>query len=679
VLEQPQQQPSKSTLEERPTVAAGATPAAAASAGTPAARRLTGSGAPGDPPGAIRGAGVMRAVELSDWASGATAPVDRVDPLAFALARAVSMQRRGDALGGRTPPRSPTRNAREPAAGRGDRLLMRRSLGDDGGVPVNTIGVVDWDGTPELRLRSSPATEPNNVIGQLPFSTRVQVMARLPGKWYRVSTIDGLVGYVASEYVRTDLPEPLAGRHRVEKGAKGTVIAIAEHYYGAKAKDWGQDLRFYVNVLAWANRKPVPDGVDGWRSVAFEAGEKIWIPSQPFAYSLRGVLSSGSLSYEALDAVGLATVMERIGQLTDDLVAAIARSKEHMGDAIKFHVEEALWSAVTSLAIMMVGAVALMAVMSAIGGAVGGPAGAAAGFQLSLLLLKFLGLAFLVKWIVDAVTKIASAFGRFLMSVWDARGDEKKLDGAGWDFADAIGTLMGTVVEALVLWAASVGIGVAIGKLRNTTLGRSLGEAFFEWMGKAEPAKLRRDRLAREAQARARREELVRRRDAELRRRQEAELAAAQAAEAARQQAEAAARQAREEAAARAAAEAQRNATPPPPQTDPVGTKFPKGDLLSASRALDPADGGKIRTKAGRALQKHGSRGGAFPKATGRPAEMNAQAERIVEEILNDPGSTEVFRHHAKLGWILDITSPSGRGLRFSGSGEFIGLLEPPP
>ena len=39
--------------------------------------------------------------------------------------------------------------------------------------------------------------------------------------------------------------------------------------------DWGQDLRFYVNVLAWANGKRVPDMVDGWRWVHFKAGEKL--------------------------------------------------------------------------------------------------------------------------------------------------------------------------------------------------------------------------------------------------------------------------------------------------------------------------------------------------------------------------------------------------------------------
>jgi hypothetical protein len=529
VLEQEQHPPTKSEAEERPAVAAGARRQGSATAGVAgsgsraapartaasAAGGVAGSGSHAGPPGRTPGSAGAGPGAIADWTSGATAPMARADALAYTLAVAVGGTRPAllrepppavrqlQALPYATAPPAPRQAA--------DRLLARRSLEADGptpgAIPVNKVGVVDWDGTPELRLRSSPKTDDASVIGHLAFSTHVQVIARMPGKWYRVSTSDGQLGYVASDYVRTDPPEPLAGRHRVEGGAKGSAIAIAEHYYGAKAKDWGQDLRFYVNVLAWANNKHVPDTVDGWRSVKFEAGDKIWIPSQPFAYSLRGVLNSGSQSYEALDAVGLAGVIERLGELSEDLGAAIANSGKYMGEAIGRHVDQALWNVVTSLALMMVSAVALMATLSAIGGAIGGPAGAAAGFQLSLLLLKWLGLAFLIKWIAEAVANIATTFVKFLRSVWNARGDEHKLDGAGRDFAEAIGTLMGTIIEALVLWAASVGIGAAVGKLRSTRLGRSLGEAFFEWMGKAEPAKRRQERLRREQEATGRRDE----------------------------------------------------------------------------------------------------------------------------------------------------------------------------
>ena len=166
--------------------------------------------------------------------------------------------------------------------------------------------------------------------------------------------------------------------------------------------------------------------------------------------------------------------------MIEDYRTAISKSKQYMGAAIKRHVEEAIKNVLTSLAYMIVGAVALMGLLSAIGGAFGGPGGTAAGFKLSLFLLEWVGLGFLVAWIAGAMKATATAFYRFIRSVWNARGDDKKkLDGAGWDFADAIGTWLGTLVEALLLWAASVGIGAAIGRLRTTRFGRSLGESFF--------------------------------------------------------------------------------------------------------------------------------------------------------------------------------------------------------
>jgi RHS repeat-associated protein len=95
------------------------------------------------------------------------------------------------------------------------------------------------------------------------------------------------------------------------------------------------------------------------------------------------------------------------------------------------------------------------------------------------------------------------------------------------------------------------------------------------------------------------------------------------------------------------------------------------------SQAAAAADRGGL-TAAGRALQKHGGREGtAFPEAKGNPLSINQQGQKIVDEILNNPGSTTVTRDHARFGQITEVRAPDGRGVRYGPDGNFIGLLEP--
>jgi len=80
-------------------------------------------------------------------------------------------------------------------------------------------------------------------------------------------------------------------------------------------------------------------------------------------------------------------------------------------------------------------------------------------------------------------------------------------------------------------------------------------------------------------------------------------------------------------------------------------------------------------TRAGRALEKHGGRQGSiFPKATGSIEAKNQQGQRILEEILGNPGTTTAPNN---LGG-RDYFAPSGRGARFNQDGSFRGFLEPP-
>jgi hypothetical protein len=360
-----------------------------------------------------------------------------------------------------------------------------------GGTAVDKVGIVAWDGSPPLRLRSSMnTTSEANVISQLAFNTHLQVIKEFPGKWYFVSTQNGQLGYVAKDYVKTNLPEPNAQLHRVEAGRPGFAISIAETYYKKYAADWGQDLRFYVNVLAWVNKRTVPNTTDGWRDVQFNAGEFIWVPTHDFARSLRGVVNSGSITHNIADSIGIADFLDRVGELWDDFRTAVALSKKYIPEAIGRHVEAALWGVLESLAQMLVIAAAILAISTAVGAAVGALAGgvgaapgAAAGFEVGMVLLNWLGLAMLVVWIGQSLVKVGSAFGSFLGSVWGARGDQRKLDLAARQFAEALGTLCGALLEGLVMYAMSIGATKAIGGLRGTRFGKAFNNAKTgEWL-----------------------------------------------------------------------------------------------------------------------------------------------------------------------------------------------------
>lgn len=102
-------------------------------------------------------------------------------------------------------------------------------------------------------------------------------------------------------------------------------------------------------------------------------------------------------------------------------------------------------------------------------------------------------------------------------------------------------------------------------------------------------------------------------------------------------------------------------------------------DLSNAGKLLDPADKPGQLSLAGRALQKHGSReGSAFPSVKGSPSEINAQGQKIADEILSNPATTVTYKDTGRFGKVMDVIAPDGRGLRYDSNGKFIGLLEPP-
>ena len=163
--------------------------------------------------------------------------------------------------------------------------------------------------TPYLALRERPdKTAPE--IAQLKFNDRVFVVRALstPSAWSFVVTDDKKFGYVWDEWLFVDPPEPNARLHKIAPGE--SAIGIAERYYKG-ATGWGHDYRFYVNVLVYTNRgegdkrkgiaKDNKD--DSWSATKTKAGVYIWVPSVGFADTLRGQVSSGSITYGAWEYV----------------------------------------------------------------------------------------------------------------------------------------------------------------------------------------------------------------------------------------------------------------------------------------------------------------------------------------------------------------------------------------
>ncbi|HAH55895.1 MAG TPA: hypothetical protein DCM02_11605, partial [Flavobacterium sp.] len=79
-------------------------------------------------------------------------------------------------------------------------------------------------------------------------------------------------------------------------------------------------------------------------------------------------------------------------------------------------------------------------------------------------------------------------------------------------------------------------------------------------------------------------------------------------------------------------------------------------------------------TKAGRAIQKHSDRlGSAYSYSSKKPDILNAEGQKIVDEILNNPQS--IVKPN-KFGGI-DIISPNEKGVSYSADGSMRGFLEP--
>jgi len=383
-----------------------------------------------------------------------------------------------------------------------NRNIIQRYNGDEipsGGTFVNEIGIV----APEAKLRSDPSTS-NEPKKKIEFNTRVQIVKELSGGWYYVSTDEGDTGYVASFLVRKGLPEPNSILHKIQAGE--SAIGIAEKYYKKYATEWGQDLRFYVNALVYVNKGEgdPSKGIykaskeDGWKNTKVRSNYYIWIPSVGFAKSLKGVVESGSITYGIKE--GIENAINFFKQKIDDFNYANQFVAKLLPQKLSEDILGALKAALVNFAIGMIAAGLLLAIVAGLGALIGGvigffaggagaapgaALGAEIGFEVGLFLLKWIGLGLLVAYGAKLLGSIGVSFGKYIIAVWKANGDHKKLEESADLCAEAIKDFLLGVLELIIMLVLAWGVGRAMGALAKTKFGKQLGyDKLLEWINK---------------------------------------------------------------------------------------------------------------------------------------------------------------------------------------------------
>ena len=192
------------------------------------------------------------------------------------------------------------RNAQEPeGTGLGAKTFEEGLLAQ--GEEVASFGRVSSD--EGVNLRTAPG---GAILKQLPFNSRLFVSHRLSSDWYFVTLDDGNFGFVHADRVRTHPPEPGALLHKIKKGE--SALRIVKQHYNADAITWGQDERYYVNVLVEANASKKPTGIykpsvnSDWSETRTREDFLIWVPTLQFARSLKEKVPSGSISRTVWEA-----------------------------------------------------------------------------------------------------------------------------------------------------------------------------------------------------------------------------------------------------------------------------------------------------------------------------------------------------------------------------------------
>jgi len=100
---------------------------------------------------------------------------------------------------------------------------------------------------------------------------------------------------------------------------------------------------------------------------------------------------------------------------------------------------------------------------------------------------------------------------------------------------------------------------------------------------------------------------------------------------------------------------------------------------LNRQSASRPSSPGSSDSAAAASLRSHSGRPGwPGPRPAGNEAAVNAQAQALVNVVLDNPNSTFETRPHPRPEWggaVTDVFRPDGLGVRFDANGQFVGFI----
>ncbi|WP_211485369.1 AHH domain-containing protein [Corallococcus exiguus] len=276
-------------------------------------------------------------------------------------------------------------------------------------------------------LRTLPAEMKGSTCltpAPLPPGTRVSVIrnhAQAPG-WSYVSTVVGgylLQGYVQALRITTQLPEPAATLYQVRPGDR--LEPIAARIY-RQAIQPGRDLRFYENVIHHVNVKNGRKGVqriDG--DVRLVAGERIWLVSIAFANQLQGIVSSGSITHEAIAKA------RQAARHLEDVITSVRQADQYFGEVTGQYGKAILdnWQEISAMVVGFIAAEALSTFLAATPTGVG---------QLAAALIQLGLAAFGAHGLIEAGGEALKHAQLWLTQAWEANGSPEKLKEASKSF-----------------------------------------------------------------------------------------------------------------------------------------------------------------------------------------------------------------------------------------------------
>ncbi|HEX8110293.1 MAG TPA: hypothetical protein VF516_21325 [Kofleriaceae bacterium] len=324
---------------------------------------------------------------------------------------------------------------------------------------VNLPGFIDTSDGANLRTGPAEAGGKTVLDAPLPPATRVFVSGTHPSapEWWYVTALlpDKIVrGYVQEFRVNTDLPEPLAKLHQVKPG--DTVEKLAVQEYASSVRD-GHDLRYYENVLLFANKQRGRVGIAGMyqdpgllgggaNNIQLVAGHRIWLVSPAYAHAVEGVVPDGSLTNGAYAKV------KRFVQHVIDIIKSVTQSPHYFGEvggeyaqAIRDHLPE-----IIGIVAGFIAAEAASAFLAATPTGVG---------QIAAVLIQLALSAFGAVGMVEAGVEALKHASRWLTLAWTAQGKDEQIGAASREF---LRMLVSVAMAALAYTGVKGNLGKAV-------------------------------------------------------------------------------------------------------------------------------------------------------------------------------------------------------------------------